>query len=125
MQKVNRLVNFVMERKIIAYRDNFEKFYRSQDIKVQGKIDYVFDLVKFERQIPARFFKYLDNADGIYEVKVVTTFKSIRILCFLDKEDAVVLTNCFLKKSQKTPRKEIILAERLKKEYLIEKFKKS
>jgi phage-related protein len=47
--------------------------------------------------------------------------KNIRILCFFDKGDLVVLTNCFIKKSQKTPRKEIIKAEKLKKEYFIEK----
>ena len=52
-----------------------------------------------------------------------TTFKNIRILCFFDKGDLVVLTNCFLKKSQKTPAKEIKLAEKLKREYLIEKYK--
>ncbi|MDZ4059323.1 MAG: type II toxin-antitoxin system RelE/ParE family toxin [Bacteroidales bacterium] len=46
----------------------------------------------------------------------------MRILCFPDKGELIVLTNCFLKKSQKTPRKEIELAERLKKEYMIEKY---
>ena len=110
-----------MERKIIAYRDNFGKFYKSQNLQVQKKIDYVFDLVKFERQIPAKFFKYLHNTNGIYEIKVITTFRSIRILCFFDKEELVVLTNCFLKKSQKTPRKEIALAGKLMKAYIIEK----
>ena len=51
-----------------------------------------------------------------------TKFKSIRILCFFDKGELVVLTNCFLKKTQKTPGKEIRLAERLKKDYIIEKY---
>lgn len=87
---------------------------------MQGKIDYVLDLVKFEKKIPTRFFKYLHNTDSICEIKVITTFKSIIILCFFDKEELVILINCFLKKSQKTPRNEIVLAERLKKEYLIE-----
>ena len=41
---------------------------------------------------------------------------------FFDKGDLVVLTNCFLKKSQKTPANEIKLAEKLKKDYLIEKY---
>jgi len=111
-----------MIRKVIAYKDYFIKFYRSQDKKTQEKIEYVLDLVRFERQVPIKFFKYLESSDGIYEVKVITTFKSIRILCFMDKGDLVVLTNCFLKKTEKTPRKEIDLAERLKKEYLTEKY---
>lgn len=76
------------------------------------------DLIRFEEKIPEKFFKYLKNTSGIYEVRVVTTFKSIRILCFQDEGRLVVLTNCFIKKSQKTPKAEIELAERLKKEYL-------
>jgi len=42
---------------------------------------------------------------------------------FFDKAELVVLTNCFYKKAQKTPVKEIKLAEKLKKEYLKEKRK--
>lgn len=79
------------------------------------------DFVRFEKQVPEKFFKYLKNTDGIYEVRVITAFRSIRILCFQDEGSLVVLTNCFIKKSQKTPKKEIKLAERLKKEYLQEK----
>ncbi len=112
-----------MVREIIIYRDNFIKFYKKQNEKVQKKIEFVLDLIRYERQIPQKFFKYLRNTDGIYEIRVITTFKNIRILCFFDKEQIVVLTNCFLKKTQKTPIKEIRLAEKLKKEYLIDKYK--
>jgi len=108
-------------RKIIAYKEYFVNFYKAQEEKIQEKIEYVLDLVRFERQVPKKFFKALENTDGIYEVRVITTFKSIRILCFLDDGNLVVLTNCFLKKTQKTPRKEIKLAEKLKKEYLRDK----
>jgi phage-related protein len=111
-----------MTRKILAYKDNFVEFYTSQDLKIQVKIEYVLDMVRFERQVPKKFFKLLENTDGIWEVRVITTFKSIRILCFQDKGNLVVLTNCFLKKTNKTPKKEIELAEKLKKEYLIEKY---
>ena len=109
-------------RRIIAYKEDFVNFYKSQDYKVQQKIEYVMDLVRFERQIPKRFFKYLYGTNGIYEIRVNTTFRVLRILCFFDKKDLIVLTNCFLKKTQKTPRKEIKLAERLKMEYLADKY---
>ena len=111
-----------MIRKIIAYKENFVKFYKSQDNKIQRKIEFVLDLIRFEKQVPKKFFKLLTNTKGIYEIRVITTFKSIRILCFMDDGNLVVLTNCFLKKSQKTPTKEIRLAEKLKKEYLTEKY---
>jgi phage-related protein len=52
---------------------------------------------------------------------VITTQKSIRILCFQDEGRLVVLTNAFVKKTQKTPQNEIRLAERLKTAYLKQK----
>ena len=111
-----------MIRRVVLYKDNFREFYIAQDKKVQENIEYVLDLVRFEKQVPVKFFKYLDNTSGIYEIRVLTTFKNIRILCFLDQGELVVLTNCFLKKTQKTPLKEIEKSERLKKKYLIEKY---
>lgn len=107
-----------MTRKIIAYKDYFIKFYKAQDQKTQEKIEYILDLVRFEKQVPKKFFKYLEESQGIYEVRITTTFKSIRILSFFDKGELIVLGNCFVKKTQKTPKKEIKLAERLKQEYM-------
>ena len=111
-----------MVRKIVAFKENFITFYKLQDSKTQEKIEYVFDLVRYEQYVPAKFFQSIDDFDGIFEIRIITTFKSIRILCFFDKGNLVVLTNCFLKKSQKTPKKEIRLAVKLKKEYMIKKY---
>ena len=111
-----------MERKVIAYKNYFVEFYKEQDNKVQEKIEYVLDLIRYEKRVPIKFLKFLNSTDGIYEVRVITSYRSIRILCFFDKGELIVLTNCFVKKTQKTPRKEIRLAEKLKKEYLNEKY---
>lgn len=107
-----------MVRNIIIYKSYFIDFYKSQEPKVQNKIEYVLDMIRFEKQVPKKFFKSLENTNGIYEVRIITAFKSIRILCFLDNGNIVVLANCFIKKTQKTPKKEINLAQKLKKEYL-------
>ncbi|MBW6481844.1 MAG: type II toxin-antitoxin system RelE/ParE family toxin [Vicingaceae bacterium] len=106
-----------MVRKIVTYKKYFIDFYTNQNEKIQEKIEYVLDLIRFERQVPSKFFKALENTDGIYEARVITAFKSIRILCFFDDGNLIVLTNCFIKKTQKTPKKEIKLAEKLKKDY--------
>lgn len=111
-----------MQRQIIIYKNYFIDFYKKQDLKVQEKIEYVLDLIRFEKHVPNKFFKHLTGTDGIYEIRVITSFKSIRIFCFFDKGELVVLTNCFIKKSQKTPKKELKLAEKLKIEYMIEKY---
>lgn len=110
-----------MAREIIFFGDSVIDFYKSQDSKVQSKIEYVLDLVRFERQIPIKFFKKLESTDGIYEVRVITSQKSIRILCFQDEGTLVILTNAFVKKTQKTPKNEIYLAQYLKTEYLKQK----
>ena len=111
-----------MERKVIAYKNYFVDFYKEQDNKVQEKIEYVLDLIRYEKRVPIKLLKLLVSTDGIYEIRIITTYSSIRILCFFDKGELVVLTNCFVKKTQKTPRKEIRLAEKIKKEYLNEKY---
>ena len=111
-----------MKRKIIVYRDRFNKFYNAQNLKTQLKIEYVLDIIRFEKHIPAKFLKYLINSEGIYEIRIITTFKNIRILCFFDQEDLVVLTNCFVKKTNKTPNSEIRMAKKIKQEYLINKY---
>lgn len=110
-----------MAREIIFFGDQVIDFYKSQDSKVQLKIEYVLDLVRFERQVPIKFFKKLESTNAIYEVRVITSQKSIRILCFQDEGTLVVLTNAFVKKTQKTPKNEIKLAESLKTEYLKQK----
>ena len=83
-----------MAREIIFFGGNVIEFYKSQDSKVQLKIEYVLDLVRFERQVPIKFIKKLESTNGIFEVRIITSQKSIRILCFQDEGILVVLTNC-------------------------------
>jgi phage-related protein len=106
-----------MIRSIAFYGNYFQDFYEEQDQKIRDKIDYVLDLIVNVESVPKKFFKSLSGTDGLYEIRVITTRKNIRIMCFLDEGNLIVLVNCFVKKAQKTPRKEIKLAERLKKEY--------
>jgi phage-related protein len=108
-----------MVKEILFFGDDIIDFYQSQETKVRLKIEYVLDLIRFEVRVPDKFFKKLENTDGIYEVRVITSRKSIRLLCFNDDRNLIVLTNGFVKKTQKTPKREIEKAERLKKEYLI------
>lgn len=45
-------------------------------------------------------------------------YHEFRLLGFFDDGNLVVLTNGFVKKTQKTPTEQIVLAEQRKKEYL-------
>jgi phage-related protein len=72
------------------------------------------------RIVPKKFFKRISGSKGLFEIRVKHGSNDFRIFCFLDGNH-LVLINCFRKKDKKTPQHEIILAERLKKEYYEEK----
>ena len=74
--------------------------------------------------VPERFFKHLEGTDGIYEMRVKVGSDIYRIFCFFDQGQLIILLNGFQKKKDKTPRQEIIRAERLKKEYYDNKIKR-
>ena len=61
---------------------------------------------------------------GLYEIRVEYESNIYRIFCCFDKGKLVVLFNGFQKKAQKTPKKEIEKAVRLKQEYFKTKNKK-
>lgn len=63
----------------------------------------------------------MEGSDGIFEVRVEVGSDIYRVFSFFDKGHLIILVNGFQKKSQKTPKKEIELAERLKKQYFDEK----
>lgn len=91
-----------MIRKVITYKDNFVDFYKNQDSRIKEKIGYVIDLVRFEKQVPKKFYKLLENTDGIWEVRVITTFESIRIFYdFKTKETLLYYQIGFLRKHRK------------------------
>ena len=114
-----------MIRKIEFHKDYFIEFYSKQNKQVQEKIEYVFKLIRQVERIPKKFFKHLTSTDGMYEIRVEYQSNIYRIFCFFDEGKLVVLLNGFQKKTRKTPKKEIELAEKLKKEYFDEKEKKN
>jgi phage-related protein len=59
----------------------------------------------------------LTGTDGLFEIRVEFEGNIYRIFCCFDKGNLVVLFNGFQKKTQKTPKKEIDFALKLKQEY--------
>lgn len=72
-------------------------------------------LFETEDRIPSHHIKYI--RDGVYEFRVNYGNNEFRIFFIYDGDTIVVLFNCFRKKTQKTPNKEIEKAIKLKKEY--------
>jgi phage-related protein len=112
-----------MARRIIFYENYFLDFYKKQNKKVKDKILYTFELIKQVDRIPERFFKHISGTDGLYELRIEVQSNIYRIFCCFDEGKLIVLLNAFQKKTQKTPKKEIEKALRLKKQYFEQKDK--
>ena len=112
------------ERKIIFHGHYFVDFYVGQSEKVQEKIEYVFKIIRTVQNVPKKFLDHMTGTDGLFEIRIEFESNIYRIFCCFDKGNLVVLFNAFQKKSQKTPKKEIDLALRLKEEYFNSKKKK-
>ncbi len=105
------------KRQIIYFRDYFWDFFNSQTEKVKDKIDYVLFLITVTDKIPKKFFQLITDFEGLYEIKVEFESDIFRIFCCFDEGNIVVLFNGFQKKTQKTPKKEIERALKIKAEY--------
>jgi phage-related protein len=104
-------------RTIIFYKDYFESFFVKQREKVKLKILWTLDMIEEVQRVPETYLQHMENTDGLYEVRVQQGSDIFRIFCFFDKGKLVVIINGFQKKSQKTPKKEIDRALKIKEEY--------
>lgn len=62
----------------------------------------------------------MTGSNGIFEIRVEVGSDIFRIFSFFDKGKLIILLNGFQKKTQKTPKNELELAEKLKKQYFDE-----
>ena len=98
-----------------------EEYLDSLSSKHAQKVAWVLELIEKLDQVPAQYFKKLKNTDDIWEVRARIGSNSFRLLGFIDNNEVIILTNGFAKKSQKTPKQEIELAEQRKTDYLSRK----
>lgn len=113
---------FVMEndskyRKVVFYKDYFNKFFIKQPNDIKKRIIRIFDLIEDQKIIPEKLLKHINGTKGLYEIRIITGRRSIRVFCFFDKGKLIILANAFVKKSKKTPYKEIEKALQIKNDY--------
>lgn len=109
------------QRIIIFYKDYFQEFFVKQSEKVKNKIIWTIELIEELEIVPEKYLKHIESSDGLYEIRVQSGSDIFRIFCFFDKRKLLILVNGFQKKTQKTPKKEITKALKIKKEYEAEK----
>jgi phage-related protein len=95
-----------------------EEFLDSLSAKQAQKVAWVLQVIEEIDKIPVQYFKKLVNTDNIWEVRVQVSGNIFRLLGFLEGDNLVILNHAFQKKTQKTPLKEIKIAEKRKKDYL-------
>jgi phage-related protein len=109
-------------KKIIFYKTEkgdspVEEFLDTLTDKQAKKVAWVLRVIRDLDFVPQEYFKKLKPTE-IWEVRAQVGNNIFRILGFINGKDLIVLTNGFQKKTQKTPRKEIKLAEKRMKDYL-------
>jgi phage-related protein len=97
-------------------RSPIQEFIDSLNAKQAQKILWALKLVRNIERVPEEYLKKIKGSNDIWEIRVKFGNNIFRFLGFNDG-NRIVLTNAFAKKSQKTPRNEIKLAESRKKEY--------
>ena len=107
-------------RGLIVYKSYFSEFYDKQNQKVQDKIDLGLYYLQYTRQIPSRYIGSTKHKNLFY-LRIKQSSNIYRIFFCYDKGQLVVLMNGFQKKTQKTPKSQIDLANKIQKDYFDEK----
>jgi phage-related protein len=110
-------------REIFFYRSAagacpVEDFVEGLGPKQAKKIAWVLKLVKELSIVPLQYLKKLEGAGDIWEIRADFGGDAFRFLGFWDSGRLIILTNAFAKKTQRTPPREIALAEQRKRDYL-------
>ena len=108
-------------RNIFYYKNYYLDFFNKLKPEVKKKFNWTLKLIATVERIPVKYFNHMESTTGLYEVRVEVGTDIYRVFSFFDEGQLIALVNGFQKKSQKTPKKEIEMAEKLKKQYFDEK----
>jgi phage-related protein len=109
-------------REVIFYRTSaghspVQEFLDTLSSKQAQKTAWVVNLVEDLDVVPGQYFQKMPNTDDLWEIRVKVGRNIFRLLGFFDGAKLVVLSHAFQKKTQKTPRQAIRLAEERKQDY--------
>ena len=94
-----------------------ENFLLSLDIKMRAKLIGILQILQEKgNQLREPYSKHQE--DGIFEIRGKVGSDITRVLYFFYLDGKIILTNGFIKKTQKTPRKEIKLAKLRRQDYI-------
>ena len=114
-------MNELFVRDVHYYKDYYLDFFETLKPDVKRKFNWTLKLLATIDRVPVKYFKHMEGTTGLFEVRVEVGSDIYRVFSFFDEGRLIILLNGFQKKSQKTPKNEIELAEKLKKQYFDEK----
>ena len=106
-----------MHKISVLLTEEASEFVLSLPIKVQEKITYNYKKIE-QGVMDNELFKKLENSN-IWEFRTLFNGNCYRLFAFWDTETEtlIIATHGIVKKTQKTPQKEIAKAEEIRKEY--------
>lgn len=94
-----------------------EEFLTSLDKKMSAKLYALIEVLEEKGScLREPYSKHL--SDGIFELRGKTGTDILRVLYFFYHDGKIILTNGFIKKTQKTPLREIRKAKRYRSDFL-------
>ena len=108
--------------KLIAYeKENgeipVEEFLNSVNLKMRAKIYGLMGILQEKgNMLREPYSKHLE--DGIFELRCKFGSDITRVLYFFYYEEKIIMTNGFVKKTQKTPKGEILIAKDRRKDFI-------
>ena len=117
-----------MVRQIIFYktatgRSPIDEFLDTLSSKQAQKVAWVLKLIEDLSIIPSQYFQEMPSTKELWEVRGKVGSNIFRFLGFFDDSKLLVLVHAFQKKTRKTPRQAIRLAEERKWDYFRRKKK--
>jgi phage-related protein len=109
-----RIINFYKSE---SGNSPVEEFLDSLSAKQAQKIVWVLKLIQELEIVPRQYFKKLISTNDLWQVRVQIANGTVRIICFFDGNNVIILSHAFLKKTQKLPSKDIKIAEQRKRDY--------
>jgi len=115
-------------KEIIFYRTvngkcPVEEYLDTLSNKQVEKVFFILQLVESLDTVPRKYFKKLESTNDLWEVRVQLANNIFRFLGFFDGSELIILNHAFTKKTQKTPKKKIKIAEQRKKDYFSRRLK--
>jgi phage-related protein len=109
-------------REIIFFKTDFgnkpvEEFLTNLEPAARAKVVRTLELLREQQIVPSKFWKKLSGTN-LWEVRVEYAGNIYRLLAATAKGNRVILLHGFQKKSQKTPRQDMEIAEQRQKRYL-------